>query len=134
MKNALLVLSGVAMGLLAMSVLAGRDTLPRADAQGGGAGMANGQTILATGGSAQNQNDLCWVYTRVKPARGPERSVLALYRAKKNGDYFDLEDVRVIDADIRLIELEGRDHDPSFDKILKSLPKPEQDSIVPPRP
>src|SRR6185503_18021007 len=114
MKQALFVVSGVAIGLLTALVAvasSGKSYLPQADAQAGpGAGGANGTTVLGTGGGTNNQNDLCWVLTRVKPAKGPDRTVLALYRAKKGGDYFDLEDVRMIDADIRVIDMKAADH------------------------
>ena len=93
-----------------------------------------GGTAPATGGGTNNQNDLCWVLTKVKPARGPERTVLALYRAKKGGDYFDLEDVRMIDADIRVIDMKATDHkrvNSDVQTILKALPQAEQDAIKP---
>ena len=140
MRNALLVVSGVAIGLLGalVAMASGRGMLPQADAQAGpAAGGAEGpRMVLGTGGGSNNLNDLCWVLTKVKPARGPERSVLALYRAKRGGEYFDLEDVRMIDADVRVVEFKGDDHKKGasdFQKILKLLPKDEQDAILPPR-
>ena len=137
MKQALFVISGVAIGLLASLVAvvsAKTDYVAQAEAQAGpsaGSGAGNGGTIVATGGASNNQNDLCWVLTKVRPARGPERTVLALYRAERNGEQFNLKSVRMIDADLRLIEL-GK-HEPSVGTILKSLPQEEQDALRPPR-
>jgi hypothetical protein len=136
MKQALFVVSGVAIGLLAalVAVTSSRsDLMAQADAQagpagGGGAGGGSG-TILATGGATNNQNDLCWVLTKVKPVRGPERTVLAMYRAERNGEHFNLKDVRFIDADLRLIELAK--HEPSVQTIMKSLPPEEAEPLKP---
>jgi hypothetical protein len=133
MRNALLVVSGLALGL--GIALAGSRT-PTAEAQagpGGGNGAGGPTVILGTGGATQNQNDLCWVLSKVKPADGPERLVLALYRAERQGESFNLKDVRMIDADLRLIELDAKKHEPSVGSVLKSLPRKEQESIVPPR-
>lgn len=140
MKQALFVVSGVAIGLftalVAVASSGKREFLPQAEAQAGpAAGGANGTTVLGTGGGTNNQNDLCWVLTKVKPARGPERTVLAMYRAKKGGDYFDLEDVRMIDADLRIIDMKAADHkraNSDVQTILKALPQAEQDAIRPP--
>lgn len=139
MKQALFVLSGVAIGLLsALVAVGGRPSqlMGQAEAQAGpAAGGASGVTVLGTGGGTSNQNDLCWVLTKVKPARGPERTVLAMYRAKRNGDYFDLEDVRMIDADLRIIDMKANQHkqaNSDVASILKALPQAEQDAIRPP--
>ena len=141
MKQALFVVSGVAIGLLmalvAVASSGKRDFIPHADAQAGpAAGGAGGTVVLGTGGGSANQNDLCWVLSTVKPARGPQRTVLSLYRAKRGGDYFDLEDVRMIDADIRIIDMKAALHKQSNNtdvaSILKQLPKEEQDAIRPP--
>lgn len=141
MKQALFVVSGVAIGLLmalvAVASSGKRDFLPQAEAQAGpAAGGANGTTVLATGGGTNNQNDLCWVLSKVKSAKGPDRLVLALYRAKRGGDFFDLEDVRMIEADLRVFEFKGNQHakDSSVEDILKKLPKDERENIVPPPP
>jgi hypothetical protein len=140
MKQALFVVSGVAIGLLAalVAVTSGRtEFIPRAEAQAGpAAGGANGPSaVLGTGGGSNNTNDLCWVLSKMKPARGPERTVLSLYRAKKGGEYFDLEDVRMIDADIRIIDMKAADHkraNSDVAGIIKALPQAEQDAIRPP--
>ena len=140
MKQALFVVSGVAIGLLLalVAVASGKtDLIGQAEAQAGpAAGGAGGTTVLGTGGGTNNQNDLCWVLSKVKPAKGPERLVLAMYRAKKNGDHFDLEDVRMLDADLRLFEFKTDAHakGTTIQEILKGLPKDERDSIVPPPP
>lgn len=141
MKQALFVVSGVAIGLLAalVAVTSSRsDLMAQAEAQAGPAagGAGNGTTVLGTGGASNNQNDLCWVLSRVKPAKGPERTVLAMYRAKRNGEFFDLEDVRMIDADLRVFELKGPAHskDYTVEEILKKLPKEEREAIIPRNP
>ena len=95
MKQALFVVSGMAIGLLAalMAVTFSKaDVLSRAEAQAGpnGGNGAGSPTILGTGGSTQNQNDLCWVLTKVKPVRGPDRTVLLLYKAEAQGNHFNL--------------------------------------------
>jgi hypothetical protein len=140
MKQALFVMSGVAIGLLVALVAAVStrgDFLAPAHAQAGpAAGGASGTSVLGTGGGSSNQNDLCWVLTRVKPARGPERTVLSLYRAKRGGEYFDLEDVRMLDADLRIIDMKAALHKQANNtdvaSILKALPQAEQDAIRPP--
>lgn len=141
MRNALLVVSGVAIGLLGalVAVASHRSILPEANAQAGpnGGGGAQGPTmVLGTGGGSNNLNDLCWVLTKVKPARGPERTVLALYRAKKQGEAFDLEDVRMLDVDLRILELDGRDHKAGtgIKQLLPKLPKEDQEALFPRNP
>ncbi|HLY07768.1 MAG TPA: hypothetical protein VKW04_00560 [Planctomycetota bacterium] len=142
MKQALFVISGAAIGLLAslVAVVSSRtDFMSRVEAQAGPAagGAGNGTaTILGTGGGTNNVNDLCWVLSKVKPAKGPERMVLAMYRAKRGGEFFDLEDVRMIDADLRVFELKGSSHskETSVEEILKKLPKDEREAIVPRNP
>jgi hypothetical protein len=136
MKNALLIVSGLSLGLLAALATKADLGLP-AYAQagpGGGAGAGNGTTIVATGGGTQNQNDLCWVLAKVKPVKGPERMVLALYRAERQGESFNLKDVRAIDADLRLIELDAKKHVPDVPSVLRFLPKEEQEALRPTQP
>jgi hypothetical protein len=137
MKQALFVVSGVAIGLLMalVAVASNGRVLPQADAQAGpnGGSGAGSSTILGTGGSTQNQNDLCWILTKVKPVRGPERTVLCMYKAEGQGQHFNLKDVRMIDADIRLIELESKKHEPSVPAVIKVLPQEEQEALKPPR-
>ena len=138
MKQALFVVSGMAIGLLASLVavsVSKADFISRAEAQAGpnGGNGAGSPTILGTGGSTQNQNDLCWVLTKVKPVRGPDRTVLLMYKAEDQGKHFNLKDVRFIDADIRVIELDSKKHEPSVATIMKSLPPEEQEALKPPR-
>lgn len=131
MKHAILVGTGAVLGLAA-ALLVGSAPADAQAGPGGGAGAPGGMVVLGTGGSTQNQNDLCWILARVKPSKGPERHVLALYRAKRQGDFFDLEDVRYIDADLRLIALEGNKQKPSVADVLKSLPPDDQKELRPP--
>ena len=94
----------------------------------------NGPMILGTGGGKDNTTDLCWVLARVKPAKGPDRTVLALYRARQQGEYFDLQDVRMIDGDLRMFELKKPKHKAEgtdVEAILKLLPKEEQETLTP---
>ena len=128
MKSALMVVSGLCVGLL---VSMGRDRwMSPAEAQVSPLGDHAG-TVMATGGASSNQQDLCWILSKVKPVVGPERTVLALYKADKNGDLMQLKDVRFIDADLRLIELNAGVHKPSVTDVLKALPKAEADSLRP---
>ena len=72
MKQALFVLSGVAIGLLSAFVAFGccrTEFIGQAEAQAGpagGNGAGGPQVILATGGATPNQNDLCWVFRQEK--------------------------------------------------------------------
>ena len=139
MKQALFVVSGVAIGLLAalVALASGRtEFVSRAEAQAGPAsGGATGPSAgLGTGGGNNNTNDLCWVLSKVKPARGPERTVLSLYRARKGGEYFDLEDVRMIDADLRIIDMKVNEHRAAksdVQTIMKALPPEESAPLKP---
>ena len=140
MKQALFVVSGVAIGLLAaLATQAASRTefISRAEAQAGpaSAGAGGPSVVVGTGGGSSNVNDLCWVISKVKPVRGPERTVLALYRARRSGDYFDLEDVRMIDADLRIIDMKAAEHRQAksdVQSILKALPREESDVLKPP--
>jgi hypothetical protein len=135
MKAMLGVMLGVLAGFAGAALAIQSGWLPAAEGQagpGGGAGAGQGQTILATGGSTQNQNDLCWVLTRVKPARGPERTVLALYRAERMGETFSLRSVRAIDADLRAIDMHAKDKKPSVNEVLEALPPEESAPLRPP--
>lgn len=141
MKNALLVVSGVSIGLLGalVAMASNRDYISRAEAQAGPSGGGGAQApsmVLGTGGGSNNVNDLCWVLSKVKPAKGPERTVLALYRAKKQGEAFDLEDVRMIDVDLRVLELDSSEHKKgtSIKQLLPKLPKEDQEALFPKNP
>ncbi|HXX92599.1 MAG TPA: hypothetical protein VEN81_03140 [Planctomycetota bacterium] len=140
MKNGLLVVSGILVGLVvALFGGAGKGIgLGQAEAQAGpAAGGAPAPTmVLGTGGGSNNVNDLCWILSKVKPAKGPERTVLALYRAKKQGETFDLEDVRMIDVDLRVLELDRGEHKKgtSLKELLQKLPPEEQQALFPKNP
>jgi hypothetical protein len=128
MKSALGMALGAFAGFLGAVITIQSGLLPKAEAQaGGGAGATDGHTIVATGGSTNNQMDLCWVLTKVKPAKGKERTVLALYQAENQGKAFNLKDIRYIDPDLRLYELPGgRKQNPSIEQVFKALPEEEQ--------
>jgi len=123
MKQALFVLSGVAIGLLsALVAFASRSEFIRqADAQAGPAG-GNGAggplVIVATGGATPNQNDLCWVFRQEKGknARGQEydRSTLSLYKAGSQGASFDLVDTREATWDNKPVHLNVGGHNPKL--------------------
>ena len=136
MKQALFVVSGVAIGLLVALVAVSSsksNLMAQAEAQAGpgGAAVPNGVgSVMGIGGASNNINDLCWVMTKFKPVRGPERTVLAMYRAERGGEHFNLKDVRFIDADMRLFEL-GK-HDPNVQNVLKTIDWDEAEALKPP--
>jgi hypothetical protein len=137
MKQALFVVSGVAIGLLAalVAVASSRtDFISRAEAQAGpGAGNGAGSpvTIVATGGATPNQNDLCWVLRQEKGknARGQEydRTSLSLYKAANNGTSFDLVDTRETTWDGKPVQLNIGSHNKNLSpKDLKNAWEKEQ--------
>ena len=120
MKQALFVLTGVAIGLLSAFVALGcckSEFIGRAEAQAGpagGNGAGGPQVIVATGGATPNQNDLLWVFRQEKGknARGQEydRSTLSLYKATTNGASFDLVDTRETTWDGKPVQLNVGGH------------------------
>jgi hypothetical protein len=123
MKQALFVISGVAIGLLAALVAtasARSEFLPRADAQSGpgaGAGAGGPTVIVATGGATPNQNDLCWVFRQEKGktrAGEYDRTSLSLYKASNNGTSFDLVDTRETTWDGKPVQLSIAGHNKSL--------------------
>jgi len=124
MKQALFVLSGVAIGLLSAFVAFGcckTEFVGQAEAQAGpGAGNGAGgpHVILATGGATPNQNDLCWVFRQEKGknAKGQEydRSTLSLYKAGNQGTSFDLVDTRETTWDGKPVQLSVSGHNKSL--------------------
>lgn len=119
MKQALFVVSGVAIGLLMALVALGckTDFIDKAQAQAGpagGAGAAGPHVIVATGGATPNQNDLCWVFRQEKGknAKGVEydRSILSLYKAGNQGSSFDLVDTREVTWDSKPVQLSVAGH------------------------
>jgi hypothetical protein len=77
--------------------------------------------------------DLCWVLTKVKPARGPERNVLALYRSERMGESFTLRSVRWVDPDLRAMDLAAGNEKLPVKKVLDALPQEEKDALRPPQ-
>lgn len=133
MKAATGLAAGAAAGFLAAVLAIQAGAMPAAHAQAAVAGP-EGATVLATGGASSNQNDLCWILTRVKPARGPERTVLALYRAEKGGDHFSLRSVRYVDPDLRAVELNvGGGKAPTVREVLNALPAEDKTQLQPPQ-
>ena len=124
----------IAAAVLLGSIISGL-AVTSTPAQGapGAAGRGEGEFyVLQTGGAQSNQMDLCWIMAKVRPVGGKERTVLALYRAEKNGDAFDLKAVRWIDPDLQMIEYNSSK--PSVKDVLKSLPAAQQNVLNPPAP
>ena len=122
MRNALLVVSAAALGLI--GALAFNPDRP-AEAQtvqgeaGGGPAV-----IMGVGGAAQNQNDNCWVLfkEKAKTREGKEidRVSLCLYKIAANGQSFDLVDAREITYDGKLSQLASKEHNPKLSpKVIK---------------
>jgi hypothetical protein len=126
--------AGIVIGLCAATGILGACLTSQAQAgPAAGAGAGEASTILATGGSSDNKNDVLWVMTKVKPARGPERMVLAMYKVEDQGKAFMLRSVRAIDADLRCVDFHAKGgNGPSVKEILEALPKEESDSLRPP--
>jgi hypothetical protein len=119
MKQALFVVSGVAIGFLSALVApaSNKSMLPPAEAQAGpgpGNGASGPTFIVATGGSTPNVNDLCWIIRleKGKTAKGQEydRSSLSLYKAANNGSSFDLVDTRETTWDNKPVNLNVGTH------------------------
>jgi hypothetical protein len=88
-------------------------TLPTATIPAGG-------FVGGVGGAAVGVNDLYWVQAKVT-VDGQERLVLALYKALKDGNGFKLTGVRMLSADLQIIEY-GQDR-PRVRDILEELKK-----------
>ena len=100
-----------------------------------GAGAGEASTILATGGSSDNKNDILWVMTKVKPARGPERMVLAMYKVEDQGKGFSLRTVRAIDADLRCIDYHAKGGNGlTVKEMMEAIPDEESKPLRPPPP
>jgi hypothetical protein len=135
MKQALFVLSGVAIGLLSALVAFGccrTEFIGQAEAQAAPAanGAGGPAVILATGGSTPNQNDLLWVFRQDKgKIRGQEydRTSVSLYKASNNGVSFDLVDTRETTWDGKPVQLNVGGHNKSLSpKELKKAWEQEQ--------
>ena len=127
--------AGIVIGLIAASGVLGACLTGQAQAgPAAGAGAGEASTILATGGSSDNKNDILWVMTKVKPVRGPERMVLAMYKVEDQGKGFVLRGARMLDADLRCIDLQTQGKVYSVNDVLKALPREEADALRPPPP
>lgn len=127
MKAAMGATIGVAAILLAACLNGQAQAGP---AVGAGAGEA---TILATGGSSDNKSDILWIVTKVKPVRGPERMVLAMYQVDPRGQGFSLKGARMLDGDLRCIDFQAGNKTPTVNEIIKALPPEEQAVLRPPQ-
>jgi len=87
-----------------------------------GAPIRTGDLVGGVGGTQPGVNDLYWVLSKVQ-VNGEERSVLCLYRAQADGRAFQLIDVRMLNLDMQIVELQAKDHRPSVADILRVLPK-----------
>jgi len=67
------------------------------------AALPTGGFVGGVGGATAGVNDLYWVLAKVS-VDGQERLVLALYKALKEGNGFKLTGVRMLSADLQLIE------------------------------
>jgi len=117
MKVALGVAVGMSIGMFAalVATYAGASPVPAAHAQAGpgpGAG-AGSDVVMGTGGSTNNQNDLCWLFFKDKSFKGEDRYVLCLYKATGSGNNasFDLADVREVTYDCKVAQLNTGNHD-----------------------
>ena len=138
MRNALLVVSGVAIGLLGalVAVASGRTPLPQAEAQTAQNDAGGSTVVLGTGGATNNTNDLCWLFFKEKAkdraGKEFERYSLCLYRAVNNGQAFDLVGERDVTYDMKATLLPSNFKTAFPPKELKKLwekdqqPQPEQ--------
>ena len=69
----------------------------------------------------------------LEPARPVAERQHHQHKAERQGEHFNLKDVRFIDADTRLIELDAKKHEPNVATVMKALPQEEQDALKPPR-
>jgi hypothetical protein len=115
MKNALLVVSGVSIGLLGalVALASNRGMLPQAEAQTVQADASGATAVMGIGGSAPNLNDLCWVLFkdkgRDKAGVDHDRWALCLYRTE-GGKLFDLVDMREVTYDCKPAQLTVKGH------------------------
>jgi hypothetical protein len=145
MKQALFVVSGVAIGLLAalVAVTAGRmEFMSRAEAQAASpeGSQAGGNMIMGIGGSTNNQNDLCWILIKDKGKNRQgeyDRYSLSLYKANGQG-VFDLTDMRETTFDGKLVQLNHPQHNKDLTpkelkKKIDELHRQEEQQQNPPR-
>ena len=125
--------AGIVIGLCAAAGVLGACLTSQAQAgPAAGAGAGENATILATGGSSDNKNDILWVMTKVKPARGPERMVLAMYKVEDQGKGFTLRTVRAIDADLRCVDYHAKGNGLSVKEMMDAIPDEESRPLRPP--
>lgn len=84
--------------------------------------MKAGDLLAAPGGTQSGINDLFWVLAKAN-VDGEERVVLCLYRAMANDRGFQLTDVRLLNYDFKIIELNAKGHLPSVNDIRKAVEK-----------
>ncbi len=126
--------TALGVGVIAAAVILAACVTGQAQA-GPAAGAGAGEsTILATGGSSDNKADILWVMTKIKPARGPERMVLAMYQVDPRGQGFSLRGARMLDGDLRCIDFQAGNKTPSVNEIIRALPPEEQAVLRPPPP
>ena len=131
MKNMVMLLAAALSGGL---VAGGMMPESRAEAFQAAPFQAGGQGVqMVTGGATPNQQDLCWLLTKVRIESGLERTVLMMYKAQRNGTYFDLIDSRWVDPDFRVAELQATRHNPTVQQVLQGLPPKEQAPFLPPK-
>jgi hypothetical protein len=144
MKNALLVVSGVSIGLLGalVALASNRSVFPPAEAQTAQSDAGGCQVVLGTGGATNNTNDLCWLFFKEKAkdrsGREFDRYSLCLYKAIKNGEAFDLVGERDVTYDMKATLLPPKFPSAFQPKDLKkawedALRKEQEEANRPPR-
>ena len=143
MRNALLVVSGVAIGLLgALVTMASNGSgMKQAEAQAVQSDAGTSTVIMGTGGSMPNTNDLCWLFfkDRAKDKTGKEhdRYSLCMYKSTNNGQAFDLVGEREVTYDMKATLLPPNIKTAFSPKDLKKAwedtQKPQEQPNQPPR-
>lgn len=128
---------GVMAGIIAILsfALVLQSMTPKAHAQAAGGELSAAGIVVATGGSQQNINDVCWVLikhpndgasaggdgttTASKVMDKKEYLSLACYKVDDNGRKMKLVGIRNITWDIDLIELNN--DKPTVMEIIKAL-------------
>ena len=125
--------TALGVGVIAAAVILAACVTGQAQA-GPAAGAGAGEsTVLATGGTSENKNDILWVMTKVKPVRGPERMVLSMYQVEARGQGFAFRGARMLDADIRCIDVQPNGGKTlTVAEVIRNLPPEEQAVLRPP--
>jgi len=84
------------------------------------AALPSGALAGGVGGTQSGVNDLYWVLTRIQ-VENEERVVLALYQAQANGRGFKLSGVRMLSADLQILEM-GQER-PHVREVIEELRK-----------